>query len=75
MDFNELPKRWKKMMEKSPITADMFDKLAVFNFEDGSMMVFNHCFVVLKFGEYGIFTEHCGYFVVIEAVVDNLIIK
>ncbi len=42
--------------------TDFKGKVSVL-FEDGSTMNFNCAFVVINDYEYGVFTEHCGYYV------------
>lgn len=76
--YKDLPKRWKlKIAEylKSKKTKNRvvfycsdFEYCVKIKFEDGSYAKFNSC-IVIKYPEcreIGIFTEHCGYFILSE---------
>lgn len=63
-----------KLPEDGIITAYDFtgNKRTHIKFEDGSRMEFNDCIHLEQDSEVGIFTEHCGYYVVPKVCIESI---
>lgn len=64
--FNKLPTHWQELIkERGWFNLSQFNSCVSITYDDGSYMFFKHAFLVIDdhHEEIGVFTEHCGYFI------------
>ena len=81
---SQLPHHWQKHLKSYLYTnpdGNLSDQLAVTHFkpkgvrlvfQDDSVMEFNHAFMLHLAGEVGLFTEHCGYYILSEVFLSSI---